>query len=159
MIGQVLSSYALAAAARSLVDRINRKVAVVILGSLLFTLGYVLLWIVILGYKRLFESFFLSFFVLPLLLFLQLASAILLLVLLGDWYVARPLRLVSFGYVAFSASAAFAALFARYLGLTGETLSMVSGIPLVVPLYVVGLGLSLMKPDPHLVRAYRLQSL
>ncbi len=100
------SAYALVASVRSLWDRYDHKTLLVVLCSL--ALAFVVGWTNLVFADPVFHQTTVSDTVLwvglvPILAFLQLASAILLLRFLGRWYAAKSLALLAFAYVFYSA--------------------------------------------------------
>ncbi len=100
------SAYALVASVRSLWDRYDHKTLLVILFSL--ALALVVGWTNLVFANPVFGQTSFSDTVLwvglvPVLAFLQLASAILLLRFLGRWYAAKSLAILAFAYVFYSA--------------------------------------------------------
>jgi len=100
------SAYALVASVRSLWDRYDHKTLLIVLFSL--ALAVVVGWTNLVFADPIFGQTTTSDTVLwvglvPILAFLQLASAILLLRFLGRWYAAKSLTILAFAYVFYSA--------------------------------------------------------
>ncbi len=100
------SAYALIASVRSLWDRYDHKTLLVVLGSL--ALAFVVGWTNLVFADPVFGQTTFTDTVLwvglvPILAFLQLASAILLLRFLGRWYAAKSLVVLALAYVLYSA--------------------------------------------------------
>ncbi len=100
------SAYALVASVRSLWDRYDHKTLLVVLFSLVLALAVG--WTNLVFANPVFGQTSFSDTVLwvglvPILAFLQLASAILLLRFLGRWYAAKSLAILAFAYVFYSA--------------------------------------------------------
>ncbi len=106
VLGSCFAAYALVASVRSIWDRYDFKILLVVLFS--SALAFVVGWTNLIFADPVFGQTTFSDTVLwvglvPTLAFLQLTSAILLLRFLGRWYAAKSLALLAFAYVFFSA--------------------------------------------------------
>jgi hypothetical protein len=106
VLASCFSAYALVASVRSLWDRVDHRTLLVVLFSL--ALAFVVGWTNLVFADPVFGQTTFSDTVLwvglvPVLAFLQLASAILLLRFLGRWYAAKSLVVLALAYVLYSA--------------------------------------------------------
>ncbi len=147
--GQLLSGYALLISVRALIERLDVKAFLLISFSLVFSLGFA--WIALVNRAAIeFLSglnvlIFAGLF--PSLIFLQLASALLLSSLLGKWYATKAIGIVAYGYVGFSILLPASIVVVIALGLINSPVgNFILGVPPVSMLYVVSLGLTQVRP-------------
>jgi hypothetical protein len=143
LLGLSISAFALFISARSLLEKLNSKTWLLIFLSLVLSL---ILSVSSYTYQKTPGEQFAFTTIWPFLIFVQLASALILVSLLRDWYVTRPISIIAFGFIGYSV---FAPIFTIVQFLTGippsvywASVSLIGGSCL----YVVGLGMSQVRP-------------
>ena len=143
LLGLSISAFALFISARSLLEKLNLKTWLLIFCSLAFSL---VLSASSFTYQKTPGEQFAYTTIWPFLIFVQLASALILVSLLRDWYITRPISIIAFGFIGYSV---FAPLFTIVQFLTGISLPVYwASVSLIGGscLYVVGLGMSQVRP-------------
>lgn len=144
MVEQVFSSYALLTSVKTIIDKLDRKAWILIFLSL----GFSLVLAVLLGINQesVVELFFWSA-LWPSLVFIQLAGALLLINLLGKWYVTKPIAIIVFGHLGFSVILPGIAILNFFFPIPNVALWLVVVGPMIVTsLYTVGVGMSQVRP-------------
>ena len=146
------SAYALVASVKSLWDQYDRKSLLVVL----FALGLALVvgWTNLVFADPVFGQTTVSDTVLwvgfvPILAFLQLASAILLLRFLGRWYAAKSLTILAFAYVFYSALIPLVTSLLAFMLVQSanfDTAFLVIRVAVNIALYLVCLAMTQVKP-------------
>jgi len=143
LLGLSISAFALFVSARSLLVKLNSKIWFLVLLSLVFSL---VLSVSSFTYQKTPGEQFAYTTIWPFLIFVQLASALILVSLLRDWYITRPISIIAFGFIGYSV---FAPVFTIVQFLAGISLPVYwASVSLIGGscLYVVGLGMSQVRP-------------
>ena len=146
------SAYALVASVRSLWNRYDHKTSLVVLFSL--ALAFVVGWTNLIYADPVFGQTTTSDTVLwvglvPVLAFVQLASAILLLRFLGRWYAAKNLMVLAFAYVFYSALIPLVTSIIAFLVVQSanfDTAFFIIGLTTNLALYLVCLAMTQVRP-------------
>jgi len=102
LAGYTISAYTLLRSAKAIIIRIDRRVVAPIVIALVFSLtDSIVVYLV----TKTPADHFVWGGIWPTLIFAQLASGLILVSSLGKWYMAKPLRNIAFGYVAYSVAA------------------------------------------------------
>jgi hypothetical protein len=151
---QLISTIALMASVRSVIDRVNARTTTYILLSAVFSV--IIAWFnanvgTQIGLIRgsVDQLFWLG--VLPILIFLQLASALVLIDLLGKWYGTQMIRTVALGFVCFDLlfpPVTVYLLVASLSFLGDQVTALLTGISFqaVTATYIVTFALTQMRP-------------
>jgi hypothetical protein len=154
VLAQCISTYAIVASLRSVIDRINTRAVVYILLSALFSI--VIAWFNLMAGLRIGliqsnidEIFWVGLF--PVLIFLQLAGGLLLINLLGKWYATKTIRTIAFGFVCFDILFPPVVVYILVTSLAflgNQATAFLTGISFqaVTAMFIVGLALTQMKP-------------
>ena len=160
---QLISTIALMTSVKSIADRVNIRGAIYLLLAAIFSFGVA--WFnarvgaqIGLVHNQV-DAFFWSG-LMPSLIFLQLGTALVLIDLLGRWYVTPAIRAVALGFVCFDFLYPPATVYILVTSLSflgGQVGNLLTGVSLqaVAATYVVSLALTQMKPKetgPFLVR-------
>ena len=154
ILAQCISIYALVVSLKMVMLRLETRSALHILVSLVFS--FAVGWFnsavgTQVGLIRTSVDVAFWVYLFPILIFLQLASALLLIDLLGKWYATNMIRVIALGFVAFDVLFPPAMVFVlvNLLGYVGsQVTSLLTGISLqaVTAMYIVTLALTQMKP-------------
>ena len=154
VLAQCISTYALIVSVRAVIDGLNTRAIVYITLSLLFSIGIAWFNFEIgaqVGFIRttLDQVFWVGAF--PFLIFLQLASALLLIDLLGKWYATQIIGVIAIGFVCFDLllPPVMAFILVTLLGFLGnQVTTLLTGISIqaVGAMYLVSIALTQMRP-------------
>ncbi len=146
IFGQVLSAYALLISARAVIIKIDKKIVGIILGSLAFSS---ILSILIEAYHSTITDLIVWSGVWPTSIFVQLASGLILVSMLGKWYMARPIANIAFAYIAFSISTSLVIMLRLILQFPWADFWVIISVIEAVSFYLVGLSMSQVRPMSH----------
>jgi hypothetical protein len=146
LAGQILSAFALFVSAKALIVRIDKQTSGLILVSLAFSLGL-----------SLFVSSSLTnpidrvvwSGIWPLSIFVQLSSGLILVSLLGKWYMARPIAYIAFAYVGYSVLTSLTTITRIILNFSLADYWVIISVLSAASFYLVGLFLSQVRPLRH----------
>lgn len=146
IIGQILSAYALLISARAIIMKVDRQALALILLSLIFSAGLsVLLGI----YNTTLVDRFVWSGVWSTSIFVQLASGLILVSLLGKWYMAKPIANIAFAYIGFGIATSLVIMLTYILPFPPADFWVVISLIEAVTFYVVGLSMSQVRPISH----------
>lgn len=146
--GQSMSIYAALITVKSLMDRFDLKAIAIVLFCFVLAIVLALLEVRVIGLIVVYGLDVTLFtYAYPPLFFLQLGSALLLLRLLGRWYLTKSIGLVALGYLGLPLSPPALAVLATLLSVPNyETSFFMIGLGIFTSLYLVGLGMSRVRP-------------
>jgi hypothetical protein len=149
LAGQALAAFALARSVQAMIIKVDRRIVALILVSLLFSAALA----VVVGVNMptletllVFGGFW------PVSVFVQLASGLILVSLLGRWYLARPLGNIAFAYIGYSIATALATMLSFTLVYSQADFWVIISILSAVSSFYVGLEMTQVRPKTPTVR-------
>ncbi len=150
-VGQFISSFTLLISARALLLKLDRRALTLVLIALFFST------ILSLSFLNLFYSSPALLFVWSGLwsgsVFIQLASGLILVSLLGRWYMAKPISYIAFAYVAYSIGQSILTIVALTSYVPPADFWVIVAFITATSFYVVGLAMTQARPLKHDVAA------
>jgi hypothetical protein len=150
LAGQALAAFALVRSVQAMIIKVDRRMVAFILVSLVFSgaLAVVVgLNVPTLETLLVFGGFW------PASVFVQLASGLILVSLLGRWYMAKPLGNIAFAYIGYSIATALATMLSFTLGYSQADFWVIISILSAVSSYYVGLEMTQVRPKTSIVGA------
>jgi hypothetical protein len=149
--GEVLSCVALFSSARSIFEKFDRRAALFVVASLFVSAVLsVLVW----SYQREILAQIIYGAIWPAAIFVQLSCGLIVVSLLGRWYLAGPIKLISSGYIVFSIAIAVTSILQITLNLSPADFWVGISIIESVSFFVIGLGMSQALPKSFRPDAY-----
>ncbi|MGI0080266.1 MAG: hypothetical protein ACRECH_11640 [Nitrososphaerales archaeon] len=146
IVGQFVAAFALLISAKALIVKIDIRSLSLILVSFVFSLGLSLLVGTTLTdpADRLVWSG-----IWPLSIFVQLSSGLILVSLLGKWYMARPIAYIAFAYVGYSVLTSLATMTRIVLNFSFADYWVIISVLSATSFYFVGFFMSQVRPRRH----------
>jgi hypothetical protein len=143
IIGQVLSAFSMFLSARAVTVKLGRRLVVMIVAAIIFSAG---LSGTLAIYSHTLENLIVWSGIWSLSICVQLACGLVLVSLLGKWYMARPIAYIAFAYIGYSVLTSVVTM-AQIIGrLSAANYWVIISVISAVSFYIVGLAMSQAKP-------------